>query len=86
MTGKTSILIPSPNVAEDHQTINARALADRQAAVLLKDSEAVEKLADVTLELLENEQWRKELAENIHALAKPDAAKTIAKEVIKLVA
>lgn len=86
LTGKPSILVPSPNVAEDHQTINARALADRQAAILVKDHEAGEKLLDVALELIENEARKKELSNNIQAMSHPDAAKDIANELLKMIA
>lgn len=82
--GKPTILVPSPNVAEDHQTKNALALVGRQAAVLVKDSEAVEKLLPTALKLLGNEQEAAMLGDNIKKLALPDADITIAKEVYKL--
>lgn len=86
LTGKAAILVPSPNVAEDHQTLNAKALAERDAAILLPDKEAVEKLAQAALELLANDSRRMELEQNIKKLARPEAAKTIANEVIALMA
>lgn len=86
LVGKATILIPSPNVAEDHQTKNAMALVDRNAALLINDREAIEELATTTIELLKDEGKRKLLEENILKLGKPEAAKTIAEEVIKLVA
>ena len=81
---KPVILIPSPNVAEDHQTKNALALVNKQAALYIKDSEAVEKLIPAALETIHNEIQLKELSENIAKLALPDSANIIAKEVIKL--
>lgn len=85
LTGKPSILVPSPNVAEDHQTINTQALVARQAAVLVKDSEGRERLLDVAFELMEDDIRKKELSENIKAMSHPDAAMDIAKELMKLI-
>lgn len=84
VAGKPCILIPSPNVAEDHQTKNARYLVDKNAALLLKDNEAENKLADVLLLLMKDTAKQKNLSENISGLAKPDASDKIAEEVIKL--
>ena len=81
---KPVILVPSPNVAEDHQTKNALALVDKQAAIYVKDSEAETNLLDVALSTVKDEQKLKELSENIARLALPDSAKIIAQEVIKL--
>ena len=78
------ILVPSPNVAEDHQTKNALALVDKQAAIYVKDSEAEKTLIDVALATVNDERRLKELSENIAKLALPDSAKIIAQEVIKL--
>ena len=86
LTGKASILIPSPNVAEDHQTLNAKALEERDAAILLKDVDAVTQLENVVLGLLANAEKRSALEKNIKAMARPNAAKTIAQEIMKLVA
>jgi UDP-N-acetylglucosamine--N-acetylmuramyl-(pentapeptide) pyrophosphoryl-undecaprenol N-acetylglucosamine transferase len=82
--GKPAILVPSPNVAEDHQTHNANALVSRQAAVMIPDGEAPEKLVDSMLDLAFNDTIKAELAENIKQLAIPDAAAKIASEAIKL--
>jgi UDP-N-acetylglucosamine--N-acetylmuramyl-(pentapeptide) pyrophosphoryl-undecaprenol N-acetylglucosamine transferase len=82
--GKPAILVPSPNVAEDHQTHNANALVSRQAAVMIPDGEAPEKLVDSMLDLAFNDTIKAELAENIKQLAIPDAAERIASEAIKL--
>jgi len=85
LTGKASILIPSPNVAEDHQTKNALDLANRGAALMLKDEEAIENLEGRVLELLDRENERTKLSKNIRQLAKPRAAENIANEILKLV-
>lgn len=81
---KPVILIPSPNVAEDHQTKNALALADKQAAIYIKDSEAETLLLDIALSTVNDEKKLKELSEHIAKLALPDSARIIAREVIKL--
>ncbi len=81
--GKVSILIPSPNVAEDHQTVNAKSLVDRRAAVLIKDADAKDHLLSECLWLLENEEERKLLSKNIKYFAKPNAAIEIADLILK---
>ena len=81
---KPVILIPSPNVAEDHQTKNAMALINNNAAVLVKDIEAREKLGKEIIALMNDTQKQLTLAENISKLAFPNSAEVIAKEVIKL--
>lgn len=86
LTGKPSILVPSPNVAEDHQTINARALVERQAAILVKDNEGKEKLLDTAFELIEDETRQQELSKNIQSMSHPDAAMDIANELLKMIA
>ncbi|MEQ8581277.1 MAG: undecaprenyldiphospho-muramoylpentapeptide beta-N-acetylglucosaminyltransferase [Marinoscillum sp.] len=86
LTGKPSILVPSPNVAEDHQTINAMALVERDAAVLVKDNEAAEKLIDTAFELIEDEDRKRILSENIKRMSHPNSAKDIANEILKLIA
>ncbi len=85
LVGKPSILVPSPNVAEDHQTANANALVQKNAALLVKDKDAKETLITKTLELLNDTNKMKELAENIKELGKPNAADEIANEVLKLI-
>lgn len=82
--GKPVILVPSPNVAEDHQTYNAKAFVDADAAILVPDEEINEKLLTRTKSLLENKEEQNILSENIKKLAITDAAKKIANEVIKL--
>lgn len=82
---KPVILVPSPNVAEDHQTKNAMALVQKHAAVLVKDGDARRVLVDRAIELLKNENEQIELKNNIEKLALPDATRVIAEEVMKLV-
>jgi UDP-N-acetylglucosamine--N-acetylmuramyl-(pentapeptide) pyrophosphoryl-undecaprenol N-acetylglucosamine transferase len=82
---KPCILIPSPNVAEDHQTKNAMALVNHKAAELVKDSEAVAVLGEKVMELFNNEEERMKLAENTVKMAFRDAADAIASEIIRLV-
>ncbi len=84
LLGKPSILVPSPNVAEDHQTHNAMALVNRQAALLVRDDEAREKLIPLALETVNNAGKLQELSANAKAMALPDSARIIAEEVIKL--
>lgn len=82
---KPVILVPSPNVAEDHQTKNALALVNREAAIYIKDSEAIDKLLSTALETVANADKLKDLSDNIAKLALPDSANIIAKEVLKLI-
>ena len=84
LAGKPSVLVPSPNVAEDHQTKNAMALVQKSAAVLVKDAEASHILYEVALELLQDEKRLQELSNNIRKLGKPHAAEEIVNELIKL--
>ncbi len=85
VVGKPVILVPSPNVAEDHQTKNALALVEKNAAILVKDNEAAEKLVDVAIELVENEELKNTLSENIKKLAVRNSAEIIADEIYSLV-
>ncbi len=84
LVGKPVILIPSPNVAEDHQTKNAMALVARDAAVMISDAEAGEKLVPAILQLTEDEEMKKRLSEGIRKLAIKDSAERIANEILKL--
>lgn len=84
VTGKACLLIPSPNVAEDHQTKNARSLVEKDAARIVTDDRAVSELAAVSSELMESPEIRKKMSENIKKMAKPNASVDIANEVIKL--
>jgi len=85
LVGKPAILVPSPFVAEDHQTKNAQALVDKNAAIMVANGETVSQLLPQALELLQNETKRNTLAHNILALAKPNAAEEIAEQVLGLV-
>jgi UDP-N-acetylglucosamine--N-acetylmuramyl-(pentapeptide) pyrophosphoryl-undecaprenol N-acetylglucosamine transferase len=84
LVGKPVILIPSPNVAEDHQTRNAMALSDREAAVLITDDQAVKTLVNEAINLISNKTRRVQLSENIIKMANRDADIRIAEEVLKL--
>jgi UDP-N-acetylglucosamine--N-acetylmuramyl-(pentapeptide) pyrophosphoryl-undecaprenol N-acetylglucosamine transferase len=83
--GKPAILVPSPNVAEDHQTKNAMALVTKDAAVMVRDTEAQEKLVDEALKLLFDELRCKKLSENIRAFSRPNATSDIVNEIEKLI-
>lgn len=85
LIGKPVILVPSPNVAEDHQTKNAMALVNEDAAVLVKDIEAREKLVDEAIRILEDDSKCQKLSTNIKKLGIPDATDRILKEVEKLI-
>jgi UDP-N-acetylglucosamine--N-acetylmuramyl-(pentapeptide) pyrophosphoryl-undecaprenol N-acetylglucosamine transferase len=85
LVAKPAILVPSPNVAEDHQTKNAMALVDQDAARITVDNEAVTRLLDRALLIISNEQLLKTLSENISKLAKRNSAKRIAEEVLKMI-
>lgn len=85
LVGKPVILVPSPNVAEDHQTKNALSLSEKGAAVLVKDAEAADRLVDEALSLVADEGRKKSLSENILKLAEKDTDLRIAEEVLKLV-
>ncbi|HEX8517797.1 MAG TPA: undecaprenyldiphospho-muramoylpentapeptide beta-N-acetylglucosaminyltransferase [Bacteroidia bacterium] len=82
---KPTILVPSPNVAEDHQTKNAMALVTYNAAIIIKDSDARIKLKEHVLKLVKDEAACQKLSENIARLALPDSAIVIANEVIRLI-
>jgi UDP-N-acetylglucosamine--N-acetylmuramyl-(pentapeptide) pyrophosphoryl-undecaprenol N-acetylglucosamine transferase len=83
--GKPCLLIPLPTAAEDHQTKNARALADNDAAVFLADNDARESLGDAITGLMANEEKRKSLAKNIKTFAVINSADRIADEILKLI-
>lgn len=85
LLGKPAILVPSPNVAEDHQTKNARALSDVGAAILVTDAEARERLADEALALVADKARLQSMSEAIRALALPDSDEKIADRVDALV-
>ena len=84
LLGKPAILVPSPNVAEDHQTHNAMALVNKKAAVLVRDVEAAEQLIPTALTLIQDDKQLKSLHTNVLKLAQTDSARRIAEEVIKI--
>jgi UDP-N-acetylglucosamine--N-acetylmuramyl-(pentapeptide) pyrophosphoryl-undecaprenol N-acetylglucosamine transferase len=85
LVGKPTIYIPSPNVAEDHQTKNAQAIVNKNGAILLKESQLDQDFEAVFSDLISNEKLQKELSENSKKLAKPNATKDIVEEIIKLI-
>lgn len=85
LIGKPVILVPSPNVAEDHQTKNALALSTKDAAIYVKDAEAPGMLLKLAIDTVKDDAKLQSLHENVLKLALPNSAEIIAKEVIKLV-
>ncbi len=84
LLGKPVILVPSPNVAEDHQTKNALALVNKQAALYVKDADAVSELVDMAVRVVQDEEKLAALSRNIKTMAFSDSADRIAEEVCKL--
>ena len=84
-TEKAAIFVPSPNVAEDHQTHNAMALVSKDAAALVKDGDAVSELMPAAMKLIHDEETLARFRKNVAPLARLDAAQTIIDEVYKLV-
>ena len=84
LLGKAAVLVPSPNVAEDHQTKNAIALLNKQAAVMVKDAEVVERLGEVMERLLQDDGERKSLSDHILTLAMKNSDEVIAREILKI--
>jgi UDP-N-acetylglucosamine--N-acetylmuramyl-(pentapeptide) pyrophosphoryl-undecaprenol N-acetylglucosamine transferase len=85
LIGKPVILVPSPNVAEDHQAKNAMALVESNAAIMVADADARSVLVSEALDLLSNKEKMSELGSNIKAMGLPDATEVIAGEVIRLI-
>ncbi len=85
LLGKPSVLVPSPNVAEDHQTKNAMALVENQAALLIKDADSKEQLLKETYRLLGDKQRMKSLSENIRKLGRPYAARDIVDVIMEVI-
>jgi UDP-N-acetylglucosamine--N-acetylmuramyl-(pentapeptide) pyrophosphoryl-undecaprenol N-acetylglucosamine transferase len=83
--GKATVFVPSPNVAEDHQTHNAMALVRKNAALLVKDNEAIDDLLPTALGLLHSPDKVKQLEKNAEAMALRNAAQVICDEIYKLV-
>lgn len=84
LVGKPTLFIPSPNVAEDHQTKNANAIVDKKGALLIKESELDTQFSTVFNSLLNDEELQKLLAKNMLLLGKPNATKDIVDEIVKL--
>ena len=84
IVGKPVVLVPSPNVAEDHQSKNAEALRGKGAAMVVADADALSKLANAATELIRNTAAAAELSRNISRLAMPDAARNIAAKILTL--
>jgi UDP-N-acetylglucosamine--N-acetylmuramyl-(pentapeptide) pyrophosphoryl-undecaprenol N-acetylglucosamine transferase len=84
LVGKPVILVPSPNVAEDHQTKNAMALAEKDAALMIPDNQIQKLLVDEAIKLVADRDRKEKYSENISAMAERDADKRIAEEVFKL--
>jgi UDP-N-acetylglucosamine--N-acetylmuramyl-(pentapeptide) pyrophosphoryl-undecaprenol N-acetylglucosamine transferase len=84
IVGQPAILVPSPNVAEDHQTHNAMALVNQNAALMVTDADAGDKLIQLAVETMKNQDSLKMLSENISKMALHHSAKIIAEEVLKL--
>ncbi len=82
---KPAVFVPFPYAAEDHQTVNAKKLVDRNAAMMVKDSEALEKLVTTITALAKDEQKQNELKQNISKLAVTDADEVVAREILKIV-
>jgi UDP-N-acetylglucosamine--N-acetylmuramyl-(pentapeptide) pyrophosphoryl-undecaprenol N-acetylglucosamine transferase len=85
LVGKPTIFIPSPNVAEDHQTKNANAIVDKNGAILLKEDDLEGQFEEVFSNLISNKNKQLDLSNNIKKLAKPNATKDIVEEIIKLI-
>ena len=85
VAGKATIFVPSPNVAEDHQTHNAMALVGKNAALMVRDADADAKLLDTVEGLIIDEARLSDLETNIRKLGRKDASEVIAREVLKLV-
>ena len=84
LLGKPAILVPSPNVAEDHQTKNAMALVNRQAALFVSDADAPDKLIGTAIDTVNDDAQLQSLGANVLKMALPNSAEIIAKEVLKL--
>jgi UDP-N-acetylglucosamine--N-acetylmuramyl-(pentapeptide) pyrophosphoryl-undecaprenol N-acetylglucosamine transferase len=82
---KPVVFVPFPHAAEDHQTVNAQHLVSRQAALLVKDNEAKDKLIATVMALAINEQLQTELKINIASLATTNADEVIAKEILRTI-
>jgi UDP-N-acetylglucosamine--N-acetylmuramyl-(pentapeptide) pyrophosphoryl-undecaprenol N-acetylglucosamine transferase len=86
VVGKPVLFVPYPFAAEDHQTVNAKNLVNKNAALMVKDSEALDKIVPTVIELSKNELKQNELTENIRKLGVVDADKRIAEEILQTLA
>ena len=84
LIGKPVVLVPSPNVAEDHQTKNAMALVNKNAALYVRDADAPQTLLQLAVDTVKDDEQLAQLSENIKKLGKPNSADVIAEEVLKL--
>ncbi len=84
LVGKATIFVPSPNVAEDHQTANAMALVEKNAALIVKDSEATQRAMPLAIETLRDVQRVEQLSSNIKKLAHPDASQRVVDQIIEV--
>lgn len=84
LLGKPSVLVPSPNVAEDHQTKNARALSDKGAAILVEDAKAADSLVDEIIALIDDRKKLADMSAKIRELALPDSDEKIVDEIVKI--
>jgi UDP-N-acetylglucosamine--N-acetylmuramyl-(pentapeptide) pyrophosphoryl-undecaprenol N-acetylglucosamine transferase len=85
LVGKPAILVPSPNVAEDHQTRNAMALGEKNAAMVVTDDEAEKILVSEAIDLINDTHKKRIFSENISQMAEHDSDLRIAREVLKLI-
>jgi len=85
VAGKPVIFVPSPNVAEDHQTKNARYLVDKDAALLISDKEAIDNLVKGALQLLDDQDRQTKLKENIVRESKPKATENIVRQITECI-
>ena len=85
LLGKPCILVPSPNVAEDHQTKNALALVNRNAAIMVSDADSQEKLVETVISTINDKEKLASLAENISKMALHNAAENIVNKVFELI-
>jgi UDP-N-acetylglucosamine--N-acetylmuramyl-(pentapeptide) pyrophosphoryl-undecaprenol N-acetylglucosamine transferase len=85
LVGKPVIFIPSPNVAEDHQTKNAKAIVDKNGALMMKENELDTQFTSTFNKLLGDKTLQQSLSENIQKMAMPNATKDIVDEIIKLI-
>ena len=85
LVGKPAILVPSPNVAEDHQTKNAQALVDEGAAEMVLDKDSEKDLVPAIFELLDDTIKQQEISTNLRAMAKPEAREIIAEEILDII-